>query len=172
MADVDHLVPQLVPRLRPVSAAELRESRGAGPDLEAPSIAGNLALELIEEDRPDGPRPDQAHVALDDVEELRQLIELPLLQELADRRIDRVPFREETRADLLLGVHLERAELEDVEDALVLADTLPRIEHGPAAAELDADGDEQHHGREQNQPDQAQEDLKDPRRDILARARA
>ena len=71
MADVHDLVAELVARLGPVAAAELRESRGARPDLESPSIAGNLALELLEEDRPDGPRPDQAHVALDDVEQLR-----------------------------------------------------------------------------------------------------
>ena len=156
MADVDDLVAELVARLRPVAAAQLSESRGTRPDLKPPSIAGDLALELIEEDRPDGPRPDQAHVALDDVEELRQLIELPLLEELADRRIDRIPFREEARADLLLGIHLECAELEDVEDALVLAHPLPAIEDGAAAAELDAEGDEQHDRRQQEETHHAQ----------------
>ena len=167
MADVDDLVAELVARLRPVAAAELRESRGTRPDLKPPSIAGDLALELIEEDRPDGPRPDQAHVALDDVEELRQLIELPLLEELADRRIDRIPFREETRADLLLGIHLECAELEDVEDALVLAHPLPAIEDGAAAAELDAEGDEQHDRRQQEETHHAQQDLERPRHHVL-----
>ena len=167
MADVDDLVAELVARLRPVAAAELGESRGARPDLKPPSIAGDLALELLEEDRPDGPRPDQAHVALDDVEELRQLIELPLLEELADRRIDRIPFREETRADLLLGIHLERAELVDVEDALVLAHPLPAIEDGAAAAELDAEGDEQHDRRQQEETHQAQQDLERPRHHVL-----
>ena len=63
----------------------MRKARGTGPDLKPPSVEGDLALELIEEDRPDGQRPG-GHVALDDVEQLRQFIEGGL-EELADQQL-------------------------------------------------------------------------------------
>ena len=54
----------------------LREAREPGPHHEALPVLRDLAGELLEEGRPDRARPDDGHVAAQDVPELRHLVEL------------------------------------------------------------------------------------------------
>src|SRR3954465_15878433 len=84
---------------------------GAAADLPPPGDAGldeqpAVYVRLVARDlaRQRRPRADQAHVALDDVEQLRQLVERPLAQEAADRRDPRVVADLEQQAVALVEV--------------------------------------------------------------------
>ena len=53
-------------------------------------VLRKLLLELLDEVRPLGPRPDQGHVALQDVPDLRQFVHVEPAQEPPDRGAPRV----------------------------------------------------------------------------------
>src|SRR5919204_70933 len=67
-----------------VAASHLREARQTGADDEALPVCGQVRGELLEEPRPDRARPDQAHVAAEDVPELWQLVKLRCAQPPAE----------------------------------------------------------------------------------------
>jgi hypothetical protein len=69
-------VRELLRHGRLVAPPHLREAGQPGADDEPLPVGGQLLRQLLEEDRPDRARPDEAHVALEGVEELRQLVEL------------------------------------------------------------------------------------------------
>src|SRR5580693_1990821 len=81
-----------------------------------------------------GPRTYEAHLAAQDVDELRQLVDAELSDESTDRRNARIALDLEDRTSLLifghelglelLGVHDHRSELEHVKRPSVPADTL------------------------------------------------
>src|SRR5262249_44137519 len=104
----------------------------------------------------------------DHVEELGDLVELPLLEESSDRGIDLIVFLQQPGADLLLRPDAERAELVNREDALVLSDPLAAVEDGPAARGLDGERNAQEHGRQQDQRAETHEGLQEARRQVLA----
>src|SRR5919197_4715635 len=66
--------------------AQLREPRNAGPDHEPLPVGRDLAAQLLEERRADRPRTDEAHVADEEVPQLRQLVELRPPQDDPDAR--------------------------------------------------------------------------------------
>src|SRR3954468_20070564 len=80
------VVGELLRHRRLVAAPHLREARQPRAHGQALPVRGQLVRELVEEDRADRARADEAHVAAQDVEELRDLVELRRLQPLADRR--------------------------------------------------------------------------------------
>src|SRR5581483_11571633 len=99
-------------------------------------VARMLLLELLHENRPLGARTDHRHVAAQDVEELRQLVERGAADEFADLRHARVADRREASA-VLLRVGAHRAELEDLERLAAAPDPLLAVEHGAAVLERD-----------------------------------
>ena len=82
-----------------------------GPDGEQPPLLRRVALDVVGMLRP---RADQAHLALDHVEQLRQLVELGPAQEAADARDPRIVAGGHRRA-LLVGARAHRAQLVDAE---------------------------------------------------------
>src|SRR6185312_5309730 len=96
-------------------------------------------------------RADDAHLAAQDVEELRELVEREPPQELAHARHARVVLRLEEGAlrvvealhvgDALLGVGDHGAELEGVEDLALVAVALLREQDRPRRVELDQHAD-------------------------------
>src|SRR3954468_2546431 len=88
---------------------DLRPSRDPGLHLEPPPLPSRVLLDLIAERRS---RPDHAHVAAQDVPELRQLVERELAQDAADARDPRVARVDREARTLLLGVDDHRAELQ------------------------------------------------------------
>src|SRR5207245_8429473 len=100
---------------------------------------GQLVRELLEEDRTDGARTDEAHVAAQHVDELRDLVELRRLEPLADRRelVLCTPHEllPEVRAEPCLRVRLQRPELQHREDAAAAADALAAVQDRAAARE-------------------------------------
>ena len=161
-------------------AENLPEAGDAGPEVEPPPGPAGHVLVLGEDDRA---RPDERHLALQHVEELRQLVEAGAPQEGADpsdARIVRdlehpriatgrevhVQVRELVLPRLGVGGH--RPELEDPEDLLRPAATRLAEEHRPLRVELDHDGEHEHDGREDQQPerrdDEVEAALQEPRR--------
>src|ERR687886_482476 len=76
--ELDSLVPR---QLR--AAVHLRPAGEAGLDVEAAALARRVLLHLVAER---GPRADQAHVAADDVPELRQLVQREAAKKAAGAR--------------------------------------------------------------------------------------
>ncbi len=164
VADVDLVVAQLVTRMGEVAAAHLRQAGHARIHREALEIAGNLSRQRLEEDRPDRTRPDEVHAAEDDVQELRDLVELGALQHAPDARVEPVRVLEQARADPLLGADLERTELVDREHLGAAAETLAAIQDRALARELDADRDDEGERRQQHETDDRGQALPDRRR--------
>ncbi len=152
VADVEEVVAELVARVGEVAAAELGQAGHARADDEAGGVVRDLPHRRREEHGAHGARPDEVHLAAQDVDELGDLVELGAPQEAADRRVERVLRAQETAADALLGVDEQRAELVDGEGLEVLADARPPVEHGSGARELDCDCDHDDHREEQEEP--------------------
>src|SRR5437879_684053 len=83
---VEIVLDALLERRVPAPAVDLRPAGHARLDLVAQHVARNLASEFVDKERPLGPRPDQAHLTSEHVDELRQLVEAPPAQEGARRR--------------------------------------------------------------------------------------
>ena len=124
-------------------AVDLRPAGEAGLHLVAQHVLRNLVLELLDEVRPLGPRPDDRHVAAQHVPELRQLVEVRAAQEAcrAASRADRRSLRPH-RPGLALGVVVHRAELDDRERLAVEAHPLLAVEHRAARGQPDQQRDE------------------------------
>ncbi len=87
-----------------------------------------------------GPRPDEAHVAEQHVEQLRQLVEAGGAQPAAGRRDARVALFEVEAVAHRDGVGDHGAELEDAKDPAMAADPFLTEEDGPAAGRVDDGG--------------------------------
>ena len=147
---------ELLRHRRLVAAAHLREAGQAGADDEPLPVRRQLVRELLEEDGPNRTRPDETHVAAEDVEELRYLVELRRLEPAPDRR--ELRFRAlhellaELRADPAFGPAPQRPELEHREDAPAAADALAAVENGrPARHDDDQRNEEREREREDEQ---------------------
>ena len=110
------------------------------------------------------PRADEAHVAAQDVQELRQLVEAELARITPPTRVTRGSLRILKtgprrlvelleRRLALLGVGHHRAELEEAEAPAAESDALLHEEHRAARVELDDEGEQQADRRRQHQGD-------------------
>ena len=126
------------------------------------------ALVLVDDQRP---RPDEAHLALDDVQQLGQLVERarrssrPTRVTRGSSAILKSPSlaslrsRRESFISSAFGDH--RAELEHVEALAVTAHPQLAEEHRPAAVELDRDRDHDQQGRDREQSDRGAEEVEE-----------
>src|SRR6266542_2491790 len=108
--DVVEVVLMFFPRVLERSAivvADLRPSGQPRFDQVTLGIIRNSLFELFDEDRAFGPRPDQAHLAANDIEQLRQFINPPFANPRA---------------------HAHRTELDDPECRVVKSDPLLQVE--------------------------------------------
>ena len=78
----------------PPVTVDLRPAGHAGAHLVLDHVARDLLLKLLHKKRPLGPRPHEAHVALQHVPELRQLVEAVFAHDVADGRDARVVERD------------------------------------------------------------------------------
>src|SRR3990172_7897229 len=83
---LDVVLDALLERGVPAQAVDLRPAGEAGLDLVPQHVARHGPPEPLHEHRPLGPRPDDAHLAAEDVDELRQLVEAEAPGKGADRR--------------------------------------------------------------------------------------
>src|SRR5262249_57898794 len=128
------VVPQLLHRVldaRAVAVLDLRPAGDARPDGVTLHVEGDLARELLDEERTFGPRADEAHVALEDVPELGQFVEPRHPDEAADPRHAFVFVARPDGPARLLGVGPHRSKLVERERPAVLADALLRVQRRP-----------------------------------------
>ena len=144
-----------VPVQQPVQE---RAARAAGAD-DQQVVAGRsrvrrrLALEALGQRRAFRARPHQTHLALEDVSDLRQLVEMEPAQQPSHRRHPRVPPGRPDRPLAVLGAHDHRAELDDAKEAPATAQ--PRLAVQDGAAVLNPD--RQRDRNPQHQPEGRQQ---------------
>ena len=163
VVDVQEVELQLFIGLCIVFSVDLRIAGEAGFDLEAQLEVREFFIILLGDLRALGPRADDAHVALEDVDELGQLIQTAFSDNAADGRDARVILAGGEACDaVLLGVDTHGTELDDLEYLSVYRESLLLIEHGAAVIDLDGDGGDQHQGGQQNQRGTGGHDVEDP----------
>ena len=129
----------------------LRPAGDAGLHAVAQHVARDLVLELAHERRPLGARADDRHVAGEHVPDLRQLVERPRAQELADARAARIVLDRPHRTARRFGVDAHRAELHDHERAAVEPHALLAVEDGAAVLDPDGERDQRQDGQQHDQ---------------------
>ena len=115
------------------------------------------------------PRPHDAHVTLQDVEQLWELVHPARPDDSPHRRDPRVPVRRGDRMPVLLRVHHHAPELADGEHLPVPRAPVLPVEHRTPIVHLDRDGDHQEDGRQEHQRRQGQYDVHQPLHELLVR---
>src|SRR5271155_2037372 len=133
-------------------AVDLRPARDAGLDDVAARVERNGALESLIMCQRMRARPDERHVAEENVDELRQLVDVVAAHEAAETRHPRIARHGLSHLRAILHSQ-HRAELEDAEMPLIVAIAALPEYHRPRAVEFDRDGDHQHHRREYEEAD-------------------
>src|SRR4051812_991653 len=143
-------------------AVHLRPAGDARLHFVAQHVLGNLVLELRDEQRPLGPRADDRHIALEDVPQLRQFVDVGAPQHLADRRPPRVLLAREHWPGHRFGIVEHRAELVDHERLAVEAHPLLTVEHRSARRELHQHRDQPEGNRQHDQRGARDRNIDDP----------
>src|SRR3546814_5616359 len=86
------------------------------------AVVADLAFELVDELRALGPRADEAHLAAQHVEELRQLVQPRLADERADAGHSVVVGGRPARHAIALGIGAHATKLDQAETLPALAD--------------------------------------------------
>src|SRR5690606_26153893 len=126
-------------------------------------VIGNLLRQFADELGTLGTRTYQAHLALDDVEQLRQFVETQLAQPLARARDAIVIHRRPARLAVALGILAHAAELGEQEDPAMAADAMLPVEHArtPAPLQLDGERTAQHQRQRQQEDETAGEEIEE-----------
>ena len=98
-----------------VAVVDLRPASETGLDQQAGAVEGNLPLEFGHQFRTLGTRPDETHLAAQDIPELGQFVKTRLAQEIADARHTRIVLGGQARLAIRLGVLIHAAEFPDLE---------------------------------------------------------
>ena len=152
--DVLQIEPQLVVRVRVVFAVDLRVAGQAALDAQAEGkLRYFLRIRLHVLDAL-GPRPDQRHVALEHVQNLRQLVDAQLADDPPDARDARIARAARDHVPALLRIDDHAPKLDDLEDPAVLRAALLRKEHGAAVFDLDRYGNDQENRRGHDEREQ------------------
>ena len=117
----------------------------------AKHVVRKLVAELLHELRALGTRADDAHVADQHIEQLRQLVERPRANPAADLRAPGIVFLSPLCAGLALRADAHRAELDDVERLAIESHPHLAIEDRPAVLEPDRRSNQDHHRRPHQQ---------------------
>src|SRR5262249_18311987 len=113
----------------------------------------DLLVELLDKIRALGARPDKAHLAAQNVDELRDLVDAGPADEISYPGDTRIAFLRPLRRAILLGVLPHRTELDDLECAPVLAHSLLRIKDRSRRFEFDGESDDNRNGERKKDAD-------------------
>src|SRR5438067_245909 len=153
VVDLDHLLER-----HAAAAEDLPRASHAGRQVQAAPAPALYEVVLVDDERA---RADQAHLALEDVDQLRQLVEGSLAEETPDARDARVVGDlEEARllvevGELVLeglGVVDHRAELDDLEPSPIAADARLPEEDPATRVELHSERDRHKDGGGDDEP--------------------
>src|ERR687887_168829 len=149
--ELDAFVPR---QLR--AAVYLGPAGEAGLDVEPAALPGRVLLHLVAKR---GPRADEAHVAADDVPELRQLVEREAAEEAARPGDAGVAAVDGEAGALALGADDHRPQLEQVEVSALVADAALAVEDRAAVLELDRDRCGREHRAGEREPERRPHDV-------------
>ena len=162
MGDVLHVHEELVVRIGVVAAEDLRVAGETGLRLQA---EGELRHDLFIGVRKFGALragADEGHVALQDVDQLRDLVQAVGPEEASDPCESRIVFASgETGYAVLLRVRAHAAELQYEEPPVVFGEPSLPVQDRPAVIEGDRDSDRQHDRRQNDQTQEGSEDVED-----------
>ena len=144
---------------RPLTCA-----RPVSPDRDAVAlrVARQLGGELLDEVRALRSRPDEGHVATQDVPQLRQFVERGAPQDPADRADALVADDRPLRGRLALVGGPHRPELQALEELPVPADARLTKDHAGTPLEAHRQRAHAHHRSEQDENDRADDHVEDP----------
>src|SRR5262249_46746784 len=134
-----------------------------GADDEALPVRRKLGRQLLEEARPDRTRTGEAHVAAEDVPELRQLVQLHGSEATSEPgRLGACALDQlgaEIRPEPPFGPAAERRELEHREDRAALADPIAGVEEGAPAGQEQQEADEGDERRDHQEKERREGDV-------------
>ena len=125
----------------------------AGADLEKVVVARVHFDDLLDEVLPLGAGADEGHVTLEDIEQLRQLVEMMLPDEFPDLREPRIILTGEERRTVFFGIGTHRPELVDPERPSEPSDSLLTVDGRTAVFDLDGKIDYQEERGKNDQAD-------------------
>lgn len=103
-------------------------------------VFGVFFFELFDEERPFWAGPDEAHVSVEDVEDLRQFVQAGGADEFADFGNARVVFRRQLGTGIFFRIDAHGTEFVDLIFLAKASDADLTVENGTAVAELDSQG--------------------------------
>lgn len=145
--DVHEIVDELVVGRRVVFREDLREAGDAGLDVVTVGVLGIDLAELVNEVWAFRSWPDEAHVADEDVPDLRQFVEACGADEASDFRDARVMVGGELRAGIFFGVDAHGAEFVYLVVLAEAADADLAVECRATVFEPDGQGNQSHDGQ-------------------------
>src|SRR4051794_9311646 len=138
-----------VPR-QPRTSVNLSPAGDAGLDVEASPLSRRVLLDLVRER---GARADEAHVAADDIPELRDLVERQSPQRTTDPRDAWIALVHGVARSFTLGPDSHRAQLDELEVSAAQADSALPIEDRAPVVELDRNSGRRECGAGNRQPE-------------------
>lgn len=160
--DIHQVVFQFFVRLGVVSAVHLSVAGQSRLDLQTKREGGDRLAVLFRDLGAFGARTDDGHIALEDVEELREFVEADGANELADRGDAVVVRLREPGNAVTLRVDAHTPELEYVEPPCVFGQADLLVQHGAAVVEFDRERGQKHGGRQYDNAERRSEDIEQP----------
>lgn len=139
--DVHQVVDEFVVRRSIVLGEDLGQTGNARFDVMAIGVFGVFFFEFFDEERPFWSRTDEAHIAVEDVEDLRQFVQAGGTDEFADFGNTRVVFRRQLGTGIFFRIDAHGTEFIDFIFLAEAADTDLAVEDGTAVAEFDGQSD-------------------------------
>src|SRR6266436_6652444 len=100
-------------------------------------VMRDLMLKVPDQFRAFGPRPHEAHLALEHIPELRYLVDIPLPHKRADSKPARVVFRGPADFSVLLSVQSHAAKFHHIERLAIPAEPSLAVQNGSGRFEID-----------------------------------
>lgn len=122
-------------------------------------IFGVFLFELFDEVRPFGSRADEAHVAVEDVEDLRQFVEPGGTDKFADFGNARIVFGGQLGTGIFFSIDAHRTEFINLIFLAKAADADLAVEDGTAVTEFDGQGDGNSERQGADSGDASQDDV-------------
>ena len=160
--DVKQVITQLVLSGGVVVACNLRKARNTGLNRKPLGVARDLLFEGGDELGALGSRADYAHLAHENVHELRQLVDLGAAQEPSDLGDTGVVLAGDDGACDALGVYSHGAQLVDLIRLVVDGKSRLLEEYGASVLGLDEDGADEEDRRREHECKDGDEQVEDP----------
>lgn len=139
--DVHQIVDEFVIGRGVILGEDLGQAGDARFDVMAISVFGVFLFEFFDEEGPFWSGTDEAHVAVEDVEDLRQFVQAGGADKFADFGNARVVFGSQLGTGVFFRIDAHGTELIDLVFLAKAADADLAVEDGTAVAELDSQCD-------------------------------